>query len=376
MSAPSGELRRQQAGDEAVLVRRPDGTVAPQERGSGTLLAAETQRSIHQPRDEPFEPDRHLEQPAAQFGGDAVDHAGRDERLSDGHLGPPVAVPIQVRHRRGEEVVGVHKPVAPGHDPVAVGVGVGGEGDVEAVLQRHEPRHGVGRRGVHPDAAVPVHRHETERRVDDLVGDCEIQAVAVANGGPITDARATERIHAQLEARGPDRFHVQDAGQVGDVDAREVVAAHLPDGLVVGDALYARQAGAQKLIGVALNRAGHIGVRRTAVGRVVLEAAVLRRVMRRGYHDAVCQAVDPVAVVGEDGVGDRWSGRQAVRTVDQDRDAVGDEDLDGRAGRRLRQGVAVPADEERPVDPPAASVAADRLRGGQDVGLIERSVER
>ncbi len=130
-------------------------------------------------------------------------------------------------------MVGVHEPRRSGHDPVAVGVGVVGEGHVEAVLERDQAGHGVRRRGVHSDPAVPVDGHERELGIDDLVGDGQVQAVAVADRGPVADARPAQRIDSELQAGGADRLHVQDAGQIGHVDAGEVVAAHLPDGLLV-----------------------------------------------------------------------------------------------------------------------------------------------
>ena len=46
------------------------------------------------------------------------------------------------------------------------------------------------------------------------------------------------------------------------------------------------------------------GVRRAAAGRVVLEAAVGRRVVRRRHHDAVGERVRVLAVPGQDGVRD------------------------------------------------------------------------
>ncbi len=42
--------------------------------------------AVDEPGDEPLEADRHLEQPAAEVGGDAVDHRARDERLADGDV--------------------------------------------------------------------------------------------------------------------------------------------------------------------------------------------------------------------------------------------------------------------------------------------------
>ena len=51
-------------------------------------------------------------------------------------------------------------------------------------------------------------------RIDDFVGDRQVEAVAVADGGPVADARAAERIHSELQAGGLDGVHVHDAGEI------------------------------------------------------------------------------------------------------------------------------------------------------------------
>ena len=176
------------------------------------------------PRDEPLEPDRHLEQAAPEVGGDAIEHRARDQRLADGDVRAPVATSAeQVRDRHGQEMVRVHQPGARRDDPVPVGVGVVGEGDIEPVAQLDQPRHRVRRRRVHPDPAVPVAGHEPELRVDDLVGDRQVEAVAVADRRPVGDAGAAERVHAEPKPGAADGVHVDDRGEVVDVAAHEVV---------------------------------------------------------------------------------------------------------------------------------------------------------
>jgi hypothetical protein len=54
-----------------------------------------------------------------------------------------------------------------------------------------------------------------------------------------------------------------------------------------GRAPHALEAGGDEGVGAVGDPAGGIGVGRAAVRRVVLEAAVARRVVRRGDHDAV-----------------------------------------------------------------------------------------
>ena len=60
------DLRRQQAQDHAVLVRGPHRAVAAQKRRACAFLAAEAERAVEQPVDEPFESDRDFDEAAAQ----------------------------------------------------------------------------------------------------------------------------------------------------------------------------------------------------------------------------------------------------------------------------------------------------------------------
>jgi hypothetical protein len=99
-----------------------------------------------------------------------------------------------------------------------------------------------------------------------------------------------------------------------------------------------------------LDPAGDVGVGRSAVRRVVLEAAVLGWVMRWRDDDPVGQAVRAAAVVGEDGVRERRRWRKAIRRVDADVHAVGDEDLQRGPERGLRQRMGVTTHEERAAD--------------------------
>ena len=168
-----------------------------------------------------------------------------------------------------------------------------------------------------------------------------------------------------------------DGGEVVDV-GRDVVAAG-DRGVVERDARDAVQALLEQPVGLALDPAGHVGVGRPAVRRVVLEAAVAGRVVRRRDHDPVRGGrVRPAAaaVVGEDRVRDRRRRRVAAVLVDHDVDAVAREHLDDRAERRLRQRVRVAAEVQRPARALLGSVAAHRRADRDDVGLGERAVER
>ena len=122
--------------------------------------------------------------------------------------------------------------------------------------------------------------------------------------------------------------------------------------------------------------AGDVGVGWAAVRRVVLEAAVLGRVVRGGDQDAVGEAVGAAAVVPQDGVRDDRRRRHAVVAGNEGHHAVGGQHFEGRClgGGGKRVGVA--AHEQRPVDATAAAVVADRLGDRQDMRGGEGALER
>ena len=95
----------------------------------------------------------------------AVDDAAAHHGLADGRIRAPVrTMGEEIEDRRRQDMIGIHQARAARHDAVPVGVGVVAEGDVEAVLETDQGRHRVRRRAVHANLAVPVQRHEAERR--------------------------------------------------------------------------------------------------------------------------------------------------------------------------------------------------------------------
>ena len=81
-----------------------------------------------------------------------------------------------------------------------IGVGVVGEGDVEAVAHADQTGHRIGRGAIHPDLAVPVSRHEAEGRIDRFVDHRRRDAVTLDHGMPVMHRRAAQRINADLHA--------------------------------------------------------------------------------------------------------------------------------------------------------------------------------
>ena len=139
------------------------------------------------------------------------------------------------------------------------------------------------------------------------------------------------------------------------------------------------EAARDQLVGPLGDDARRVGVGRAAVRRVVLEAAVARRVVRRRDHDAVGQARPDdrslPRLARRIACETAGVGRVAVAVVDEHGHVVGDEHLERGGPRRLGEPVGVAADEQRPVVPLLAAVVADRLRRRQDVGLVERGLQ-
>ena len=201
-------------------------------------------------------------------------------------------------------------------------------------------RHRVRRRAVHPDLAVPVERHEPPGRVDERVDHGQVEAVPVGDLAPVADRRAAERVGADPDPGLLDLRQVDDVRQVVDVGAEEVVRRRRRPG-PARTAPAARPSSAGLDVGVrgVGDPLRGVGVGRPAVGRVVLEAAVGGRVVRRGHDDAVGQPAGRVlaAVGAQDRVRHRRGRRVAVAVVDEHGHVVGGEHLQRGGPGRLRE---------------------------------------
>src|SRR5262249_49812323 len=149
-----------------------------------------------------------------------------------------------------------------------------------------------------------------------------------------------------------DRLHVDDGGEVVDVGRHQIdgVGGGGAQRLGVGQAFHVAVTALEDLVGALLHDVGDVGVGRAAVGRVVLEAAVGRRVVAGGDDDAVGQAGRAALVVGQDGVRHDRGGRESVVVLDPHIDAVGRQDVEGGALGGIADGVGVLAHDERAGD--------------------------
>src|SRR4030095_6523468 len=90
---PRRNLRGKQIHNQAVFIRRPNGTIAPKETCARTLFTAEANRAVHETRHEPLETYRCFPKPAAKSLHNAIDHLAADECFPDCGLraAPPPA---------------------------------------------------------------------------------------------------------------------------------------------------------------------------------------------------------------------------------------------------------------------------------------------
>ena len=260
-----------------------------------------------------------------------------------------------------------------------VRVRVVGKGHPVLILQADQPGHRVGTGAVHADYTIVIDRHEREGRVHLWVDHGDVQLVDRVDRLPVLPGGAAERIHAELQAGAPDGVHVDDVFQVVDIGQDEVflVGARRLDGRCEdGTRVTPALPPVQQLVGPILDPSRHVGVGRAPVGRVVLEAAVLRRVVRGRDNDTVGEVVPAAAVVDEDGPRDDGRWRDAIVALDDRLNPVSRQHLDGGALGWPGQGVRVLSHVERAVDPLGAAVVADGLGDGQDMGLGERAAKR
>src|ERR1700678_2508481 len=99
MTGDGGNFGCEQTKDESILVRCPDRSVPTEERSSSAFLTAETQRTVDQAVDKPFESDGRFHKLAPKFSRHAVYHAARNHGLSDSGAALPLGSPgMQMRN--------------------------------------------------------------------------------------------------------------------------------------------------------------------------------------------------------------------------------------------------------------------------------------
>src|SRR5262245_65659458 len=100
---------------------------------------------------------------------------------------------------------------------------------------------------------------------------------------------------------------------------------------------YSAQVVGNESVGLPFYPFGDVSVRRSAMGRIVFEAAESRRVMRRCDDDAVREAALATAIVGENRVRDDRGRSVSVVSIDQYVDAIGYQNLESACTAGLRK---------------------------------------
>jgi hypothetical protein len=182
-----------------------------------------------------------------------------------------------------------------------------------------------------------VHRHEGERGVEPRVDDRQVEPVACGDRLPEGQPRAAHRVHPDPDAARADGLEIDHIGKIGDVWLDVIILLRRrgaerrrerhPFDLTI-------PAG-QEGVGPRFDGPGFVRVRRTAVGRVVLESAIVGRVVRGRDDDTVGEARRTAHVVGENGERDNRGRRVTVATLDTDLDPIRRENLKGRNARGL-----------------------------------------
>ena len=291
---------------------------------------------------------------------------------------PLLAVRQQILNRDRQVMIGIHQSRRRRNDAVPVRVRVVAERHLILIFQPDQPRHRVRTGTVHANLAVMIHGHERERGIDDRIDDLDIESIDGVDRLPVWLRRAAQRIDAHLQSCRTNGIHIDDILQIVDIRHHEIL---LTGGrrfhrLLIRHALHAGVVGSQQIVGAVFDPASHIGVGRTAVGRVVLEAAVLGRIVRRRNHDSIRQAIFAAAVVNQDGVRDDRRGCNSIVLLNDGLDAVGRQHLQRGTLRGTRHRVRVFAHEERAVGPLMLAVFANGLGDSQDVRFGERAVQR
>ncbi len=261
---------------------------------------------------------------------------------------------------------------------MAVVIRVAGEGYVKAFFEADQTLHGVAGGRVHADLAVPIDAHETERGVDFGVDHVEVQTVVLGNCRPVAHPCSAQRIDTQAQIGAADRVHVDHIDQVGHVAVEVVMAMGgiRLERLGVRDAFNPGQLVGKQLVGLGFDPLGDVGIGRAAVGRVVLVAAALWRVVRRRNHDAVGQAAGTATVVANDRVRNGRGRCVLIAFGEHDVYTVGSQHFQGAGTGRCRQRVGVQANEQRTIDTLGFTVQADGLADGQHMPFVEAQLKR
>ena len=228
---------------------------------------------------------------------------------------------------------------------------------------------------------LPSQSSDMKRKVGSgwLCGHGHLETVTLGDAVPIGDAGAAERVGADGEAGVADGFEVEHRAEIVHVG---------PPGSRSDGWSGAARALAKVQRRTSCSPAASMALARFSIHLVAAVSAgpplgglYLKPPSSGGLCDGVmtmpsASPVDAAAIVRQDGVGERGGGGVAEVLIDHHLDAVGREHLERRGEGGLGERVRILAEEERAVDAVFRAILADRLRDGEDVGLVEGGIRR
>ena len=210
------------------------------------------------------------------------------------------------------------------------------------------------------------------------IHDNKVQPIEIADRLPVVHRCTAERIHPQVQAAGGNRLHVDHITKVLDIRRHEIISAYRR-GFARDFDGYATDLGnafAKQAVCLLLDPRCDVRVGRSPAGRVVLETAILRWIVRGCYDDSVGRVFAMRSVIHQDS--SRYDGRrsESVITLNDRFHPVGGQYFKSGPLRQTRQGMRVLSHQERAVDSVGPPIVTDGLCDRQDVRFSEGPVER
>jgi len=127
----------------------------------------------------------------------------------------------------------------------------------------------------------------------------EVQPISLGNRPPVVDSCAAKGVHTHAEFSAANGVHVDHACEISNVSIEVVVPVGRggAKSSFEGNPLHALEGGFEKIVCFLFNPFRDDALRRSAAWRVVLEATVMGRIVRRSNDNTVSESSLAPAVV-------------------------------------------------------------------------------
>ena len=168
-----------------------------------------------------------------------------------------------------------------------------------------------------------IQRHKAECLIHLLIDQLNIQIIKITDAFPVLNPGTTQRIHADFEFRVTDSIHVDHVTERTDVRLNQVHRSNqrAAQGITHRHLFHLRHITGQQHIGTLFDNRGKVSVCRAAGRRVIFDATIFRRVVRRGDHNAV-GFISMVAVVSQDGMRHRRCRGETIIFLNNNADTI------------------------------------------------------